>query len=303
VIFALAFAAVPVFARLLDRVTFDVPLGSETRMEGSFSIALGTVTIGDAAPGHLFQAVVNLQDDRLQPQLSVTRRDDVARVELELDNASGSGGVSIGSLRGRSQNTWELAFRKDLPLDLSFDLGLADASLDFGGFQVERLVVNAGMATAHLSFDEPNPIVMQHLQIDAGAARFTGSSLGNARFERMVFRGGAGSFTLDFGGAVLPAGARADIDVGVSRLRIRLPEDKPVVLHAPDSWLTRVSVPRGYTRAGRDRWHSASVGDPAQAFHVNISAGVGRVSCETFERPAPPPRPPRPPVPPPVPSR
>ena len=283
---------VPALAALLDRVEFTVPKDRENRFEGTFDIALGNVTVGQAEAGQLFQAVVDLQDDRLRPEMNVVREDRVARVKLGLDSEANTS-VSWSSFRGRSKNSWALYFARDIPLDLTFDLGLAEADLDLTGFRVENLSIKAGMATARLAFDERNRIVMSHLQVDAGAARFNAENLGNARFEQMTFRGGAGSFTLDFGGAALPAGARADIDVGVSRLRILLPEDKAVVLSAPDSWLTRVDVPNGYTRASRGVWHSASVSDPETAFHINVSAGVGRVTCETVARTEPPPRRPR----------
>jgi|GEM_PF-2070556 len=291
---ACALVAAPALARALaDRYFFEVPRERTERLEGTFDLALGSVRIGEADPGFVFQADVTLEDGELRPELGLERDGRTARVRLGFERGKERQGVSWRGLRNRSENEWALYFDRHTPLDLTFSLGLAEADLDLTGFRVERLAVSAGMAPTRLAFRQRNPVEMEELRLEAGATRFSAQELGNARFRRMRFAGGAGSFELDFTGGPLPAGARAEVEVGVARLHLRLPEDKAVVLHAPDSWLARVAVPASYTRQGRGIWHSASVRDPATAFHLHVSAGVGRVTCETVAS-APPPPPPRP---------
>jgi hypothetical protein len=299
---ACALAAVPVLAAVADRYYFEVPRERADRLEGTFDLALGSVSIGEAEPGFVFQAEVTLEESELRPELGLERDGRTAQVRLGFERGKERQGVSWRGFRNRSENEWALYFDRRTPLDLTFSLGLAEADLDFTGFRVERLQVSAGMAPTRLAFGSRNPIEMSELRLDAGATRFSAEGLGNARFRQMRFNGGAGTFDLDFTGGPLPSGARAHLDVGVARLRIRLPEDKAVVLHAPDSWLARVDVPDGYTRRSRGVWHSASVRDVNAAFHLHVNAGVGRVTCETVAAspppPPPPPRAPRPPRPP-----
>lgn len=266
-----------------ERYAFDVPLGGEERVEGRFSLALGSITIGEAQRGQLFQVRADLQDENLRPALEVTRHDGLAILRLGFEEGSRSG-VSLRGLWHRERNAWRLSFDRRTPLDLQFELGMADADLDFSGFSVERLRIRAGMASGRLRFDRRNRIEMQRLDIEAGAARFAAERLGNARFHELHFRGGAGSFELDFSGARLPAGARANIDVGVSHLRLRLPAHRPIVLTLPESRLARVSVPDGYIRQGNGVWHSPAVRDPRDALHIHIRAGLGRVVAESVPR-------------------
>jgi hypothetical protein len=270
----------PVVAGLTDRYVFEVPREGTTRFEGVFDLALGSVRIGEARPGMVFQAEVTIAEDQLRPDLRLDRANRYTNVRLGFESGSARQGVSLRGFRQRHRNEWLLYFDRETPLDLRFDLGLADADLDLSGFRVERLSLSAGMATTRLAFDRPNPVEMTDLRVDAGASRFRGEGLGNARFRRMVFNGGAGSYSLDFSGGPLPAGARADIDVGVSRVHLRLPEGHPVVLEAPESWLARIKVPAGYVNQGRGIWHSPEVRNPARAFHVRVNVGVGRVTCD-----------------------
>lgn len=255
-----------------------LPRGNENRMVATFNLSLGTVQLGKAPASSLLAATVSLHDDNLEPELVVSRSGRTANVTLGLKEGSG---VSLRGVRNRGQNTWNIRLTDRIPLELNFNLGMASANMDLGGLEVESLRIAAGMSNTRVTFSEPNRTVISRFSIDAGAASFTGNNLGNARFERFNFSGGAGSFILDFRGARLPENAQADIDVGASHLRVVLPNDQPIVLYAPESWLTRLDIPTGYVRAARGEWHNPLVRNPNQALEFRITAGVGRVIIVT----------------------
>ncbi|MEM1043188.1 MAG: hypothetical protein AAGI91_11220 [Bacteroidota bacterium] len=278
----LLLAAVPVLASFTERYYFEVPLERETRLEADLELALGRVAVGKAEEGYLFQAEIALEEDDMVPELEVAYEDGTAHVDLGLDSGSkDDGGITVRGIRIPEDNEWLLFLSDRVPLDLAFELGMAEADLDLSGFQVERLSIESGMAKTRLAFDTPNPVVMDDLEVEAGMATFDTHRLGNARFERFSFDGGAGSFGLDFTGGPLPPGARADIEVGMASVRIALPEGAPVILHASDSWLAQVEIPDGYIKRSKGRWHSPQVEDEDDAFHVRVEAGVGKVTCQT----------------------
>lgn len=278
-----ALVALPALAALTERYYFEVPHERETSLEARFDLALGHVEVGKAEPGYLFQAEVALEDDEMVPGLAYRREGRTGRLELGFESGSkGERGLTVRGFRVPEENEWLLFFSDAVPLRLAFELGMADADLDLTGLRVERLTVESGMATTRLAFDAPNPVVMEELRVDAGMARFHGQRLGNARFERFHFEGGAGSFDLDFSGAPLPPGARADLKVGMATLSVALPEGVPVVLRAPESWLARVEIPTDYVKRGKGLWHSEQVGaNTDEAFVVNIEAGMGKVTLRT----------------------
>jgi hypothetical protein len=275
----LVLIALPALAALTERYYFEVPHERETSLQADLELALGHVTVGRAEPGYLFQAEVALEDEEMVPEMRYEREGRVGHLTLGFESGEkGTHGLNVRGFKVPEDNEWLLFFSDRVPLNLAFELGMAEADLDMTGLRVEQLSVESGMAKTRLSFDEPNPVRMGSLSVDAGMAKFEGFKLGNARFEQFDFSGGAGSFLLDFTGGPLLAGAEADIEVGMSSLQVILPQRVPVVLYAPDSWLAQVEVPNGFIKRGKGLWHSGEVEDEDDAFTVRIEAGLGKVA-------------------------
>lgn len=278
-LFVLVLVAVPALAALTERYYFEVPHERETALRADLDLALGRVTVAKAEQGYLFQAEIALEDEGMVPEMSYERDGTVGDLALGFDSGGkGSDGLTVRGFNIPEDNEWLLFFSDRVALDLSFELGMTEAELDLTGLRVERLRVESGMAKTMLAFDEQNPVMMEHLDVEAGMTKFVGRKLGNARFKHFMLEGGAGSFDLDFTGGPLPPGAEAEIEVGVSSLQVRLPENAPVILYAPDSWLARVEVPNGFIKRGRGLWHSQQVQREEDAFIVRIEAGMGKVA-------------------------
>lgn len=278
-LFLLVLIALPALAAFTERYYFEVPHERETALRADLELALGHVTVGKAEAGYLFQAEVALEDEDMIPEMQYDREGEVGHLSLGFESGGkGERGLNVRGFKVPEDNEWLLFFSDRVPLSLAFELGMAEADLDLTGLRVEELSVESGMAKTRLAFDTLNPVTMSDLSVDAGMAKFEGHKLGNARFERFDFSGGAGSFVLDFTGGPLPVGAEADIEVGMSSLQVVLPQDAPVVLYAPDSWLAQVEVPNGYTKRGKGLWHSGGVEDEDDAFRVRIDAGLGKVA-------------------------
>ena len=75
--------------------------------------------------------------------------------------------------RGDIVNTWELKLGLD-PIDLTIDLGAADAEMDLGGLNLTQLDIHTGASDLQLGFSEPDKSPMGPLTVLAGAARLDG---------------------------------------------------------------------------------------------------------------------------------
>lgn len=275
----LALAALPVLAAFTERYYFEVPRQGEASLHADLDLALGRVVVGKAEPGFLFQAEVALEDEGMVPEMTYERDGTTGHLNLGFESGGKSGnGLTVRGFNIPEENEWLLFFSDRVALDLAFELGMTEAELDLTGLRVEQLSVESGMAKTVLAFEELNPVTMANLSIEAGMTKFVGRKLGNARFEHFTLEGGAGSFELDFTGGPLPAGAEAEIEVGVSSLHVVLPQDAPVILYAPDSWLARVEVPNGFVKRGKGLWHSERVQREEDAFVIRIEAGMGSVA-------------------------
>ena len=242
-------------------------------------IPFGTVTTGEAEAGALLQAEVTLPAADLAPRLHRTtesRSDgDLAVLALSLEGQS----ASLRDFRDLGADfTWRLLFSHTTPLDLSLMLGVATADLDLTGVPLRRLVIRAGAGETTLRFRAPNPEPSAEIDIEAGVRSFAAEGLGFARFDRLTFQGGVGSFRLDLTGDGLLPGAEADLKVGVGSLEVTLPHAHPIVLIVPEGRLASVRVPAGFVVTGPGRYASPGATDAPSALTVRVETGPGRVT-------------------------
>jgi len=80
-----------------------------------------------------------------------------------------------------------------------------------------------------LSFLEPNQTEMSILRYETGASDVRLTGLANANFSTLAFSGGAGNYTLDFGGE-LQRDAVVTIEAGLGNLSLIVPEDMDAIV-------------------------------------------------------------------------
>ncbi len=166
-----------------------------------------------------------------------------------------------------------LALPRTVPLDLSFELGGTESTLELGGLSLQSLRLECGATDATLRFTAPNRGRMRDIEIDVGAADFTAQHLANANAETIRLRGGVGVVDLDFGGTWTQ-------DMNVSA---RLAIGK-LILHVPADVGVRLEVQRvaaGFEHAGLikrdDAWYSDNWETASHKLHVRAEAFFGKI--------------------------
>lgn len=94
----------------------------------------------------------------------------------------------------------QVELSRELPLDLTLDLGAVEADLDLTGLKLSRLHIESGASDAKLRFDSLNAVRMSTLEVSLGAASFRGERLANANARRISVDAGIGNVELDMGG-------------------------------------------------------------------------------------------------------
>jgi hypothetical protein len=132
-----------------------------------------------------------------------------------------------GSERGSA--TFE--FARGVPLSLSLNTGAVQGTLDLGGLSLARLVVNTGASETRVRFSTLNPVPMERLELNMGAATVVISQLANANASSMVIKAAAGSVELDFGGE-WTQDIVGDLELAVGALTVRVPPNVGVRIEA-----------------------------------------------------------------------
>jgi hypothetical protein len=184
----------------------------------------GNFRVTPGSPGELYRMDLRYDEDRFIPVREFSPGDGALRLGLRSRDGAGLN-VSLGDHRKSSQEaSLDLKLSPDIPLDLDMELGAVEADLELGGIALRRLRYRTGASETHLRFSQPNPVPCDEMVIEAGAAQFEASAIGNANCARVSFRGGVGEVTLDFGGTWRRS-TTADVNVGVGQLNLRLPRD------------------------------------------------------------------------------
>jgi len=166
------------------------------------------------------------------------------------------------------KNEWDLALGPD-PLNLEIQAGAYQSTIELGDLAIHSLQVADGAAQVELKFSQPNRVEMDTFRYETGASQVHLTSLANANFSRMVFKGGAGEYELDFSGE-LKRDATISVDAGLSSIKIIVPEGTAARVIV-DRGLANVDIDSGWEKSGND--YSTTGEGPRLTINVNLGAG------------------------------
>ncbi len=189
---------------------------------------------------------------------------------------------SRGGVRMSSGEAGELRLTlpRSVPLDLDMEFGGTQATLDLGEMSLQSVRLECGAADAMLLFSRPNRVRMRDLEVNVGAADFTGRLLANANADQIRVRGGLGSVDLDFNGTWTH-----DVTV-VTRLAVG-----KLTLHVPADVGLRVELQRiaaGFDHVGLvkrdDAWYSPNYDSAPYKLKVRAETFFGGIEVQRSTR-------------------
>ncbi len=172
-------------------------------------------------------------------------------------------------------NDWDLKLGSD-PMRLRVTGGAYEGDMDLGGLALTDLYVSDGAATVKVDFSAPNTVEMSSLRYETGASTVELFNLANANFASMIFRSGAGTYKLDFGGT-LRREAQVDIESGLSTLTIVVPEGTAAEAEISGG-MSSVTTRGAWVTQDSTRYRVEGEGP---RLLIDISMGVGTVILET----------------------
>jgi len=198
---------------------------------------------------------------------------EISHEGTELRITQGGDEKKWGIPGGNVRNRWELKVSPETVLRMNVRAGASDGELDLTGLMISELDVDLGAGNFVLRFDEPNPVPMDHMTLDAGASKIEVLSVGNAGPERMRVQGGVGDIALDLTGNWTQS-SDVTIRAGAGALRLTLPPDVGVEVETRGG-LTNVEA-YGLRQMGGTYTNDA-FGNTDVELHINITTGIGNV--------------------------
>jgi hypothetical protein len=179
------------------------------------SFGAGELKIQPGATSALVLGKATYNVDEFKPKYTL----DGSKVKLQTGNLEIKG---IPNFQGDIVNKWDLALGSQ-PMNLNIQAGAYQGDIELGGLALQTLEVTDGASEVNLKFSLPNLVEMDYLHYMTGASKVKLSNLGNANFSTMLFRSGAGDYTLDFSGG-LKRDTLVVVESGISQVVIIVPE-------------------------------------------------------------------------------
>jgi len=167
-----------------------------------------------------------------------------------------------------AKNEWDFALGA-MPLDLTVKAGAYEGIFNFGGLSLVNLTVRDGAADVRIDFSSPNPVRMNALKYQTGASNVTLKNLANANFTTLSFEGGAGNYTLDFGGE-LQRDAGVTLRAGMSNISLVIPPGFAAQVTV-DGGLSSVNFPGEWRKNGNT--YSRPGDGPVLTIVIDLGAG------------------------------
>ncbi len=251
----------------------EIPWKGEKLVEVEIDFGAGDLTLSAGSADLLLDADIETDEDALRPEIHYRVQDGVGKLRLKIEKRERH------HWRWPRRSRWNLRFSDKVRLTFKINVGANKGRLDFTGLRVRNLEINAGASSTEILFSKPNPEILEHIEINAGAARVRAKGLGNANFQRLTFEGGVGFYTLDFRGK-LNREADVDISMGVAQLTMLIPEDvgARIKKEAPLTafWANGFKMEDGY-------YVNDSFGRTKGTLTITVEGGLGSINVETVE--------------------
>lgn len=252
--------------RMVQEVAIDTKTADIVRMDLRFGAADFRLRPANMSP--LAEGQIVYYDHRLAPEII----DDSNYVKISQETRD-----MVASL-DNVKTEWDLNVSTRQVLDLSISAGAFEGEFDFSGLQLANLSMSTGAAEGKVTFNKRNPQKMRRFGFSTGASSFVLSGLLNANLEYLDFKGGAGSYTLDFGGSLPNDSVQAEIAVGVCEMTIIVPREVSTRVVIKGA-LTSVS-PGPFLVAGSREYVNGAYDSSKPTLEVIVHMSVGSLNLK-----------------------
>jgi hypothetical protein len=245
----------------------DIPEPDAKEADLAIDFGVGELRLRPGAENRLVTGTATYNVDDLAPSVE----SDGSKVRLEAGNLEIKG---IPNFSDDIKNEWDFKLG-DMSMNLEINAGAYEGDFELGGLALKSLQVGDGAANVRVRFSDPNPVEMDTLRYITGASTVELIGLANANFSSMIFRSGAGEYTLDFSGD-LQRDAVVTIESGISQVKIIVPEGTSARVEFQGG-LTNVNASGDWENRGG----SYEMEGDGPTIIINVDMGAGNLDLRT----------------------
>ncbi len=242
------------------------------------TIDLGTVELSlrrvhDAEKA--FRLDYNYSEDEKVPVLEYETEGE--RGIFHLSNGKDGGHFPLFGIHGKKDSA-NIELASSVPVSLSMNFGVCDASVDLGGMEISDATFSTGVCSFDLTFSSANDIECDYINVKTGISSVSVENLSNARARRVEINGGLGSIKVDFGGKIL-RDCSVSVKSGLGSVEISIPSSINTMITAPSGFLNSVDV-SGFYSEGDGVYRSSVNTGPELKLHID--SGLGGVTIKSY---------------------
>jgi hypothetical protein len=242
---------------ITEQVSVPIPPGGGTPML-TLGFGAGEMNLNPGGDG-LVSGTATYNIPALKPAVDVNG----SVVKITQGNMQGFNGLPKDL-----HNIWDFKLGSS-PMDLTINAGAYKARFELGGLALANLTIKDGAADVRVNFSAPNNVEMGVLRYETGASNVTIEGIGNANPSTLIFKCGAGNYTLDFSGQ-LQRNITGHIEAGLGNVTLVIPQDVSAQVTV-SSGMSNVNMDSGWQKNG-DTYIQAGNG-PTLNLIVDIGAG------------------------------
>ena len=259
----------------------EIKSTGERELKVTLDAAFGKIRVERGISTYIMKADIEVDSRRdILEHIDYIKRDDVGYLTINIakrhERSRRGKNINLGEFE---KNDWLLEFTDKIPISFDIQLGAGKGELDLTGLYVKDLNLSTGASSVVLRFDEPNPDIIENINIETGLSKFKGYGLCNANFKRMKFEGGVGSYVLDFSGK-LKKEIEVDVEIGLGSVVIWIPDDIGAKVAHDKSFFSSFDIPKDFNEENDNIYYSDNYERAAGRINLYVKAGLGSVKIK-----------------------
>ena len=166
----------------------------------------------------------------------------------------------------------------DIPTSLSLELGKGGSMLDLSDIKLKNLKINSAFSDVLISYDKPNQVSMDKMDIQAANAKVVIKNLEQALAKLIIIQNEMGETKLFVGDKSFPA-SDIHINSGVGDCTLIVDKDQPTKLILKSGIFSNVEVSDEFKPHGKGTYvNQAYQKDPAKCIKIFCTVDFGNIS-------------------------